>query len=126
MAEHCMVIAGEWESSPENHWDFSIDKKYMTKIVPFRNDITLTELLSNVFKDFFDKPDIIQTDVLSYWPPKRIQNKSLKSTNASKIVIMYMWIRDSVIPPNSLMSIYFHDSLIDSFKNHESSHETIK
>ncbi|KAL0723389.1 hypothetical protein Bca4012_037988 [Brassica carinata] len=41
----------------------------MTRIVPLRNGISLTELLSNVFKEFSHKPDIIRTAVLRYWPP---------------------------------------------------------
>ena len=41
----------------------------MTRIVPLRNGIPLTELLSNVFREFFDNADVIRTAVLSYWPP---------------------------------------------------------
>lgn len=69
MAKHCMVIAGAWETSAKNHWNFSVDKEHMTRIVPLRSGISLTELLSNVFKEFFDNADIIHTAVLSYWPP---------------------------------------------------------
>ncbi|KAG2299804.1 hypothetical protein Bca52824_036276 [Brassica carinata] len=69
MAEHCMVIAGEWKSSADNLWNFSIDKDHMTRIVPLHSGISLTELLSNVFKEFFDKSNTIRTAVLSYWPP---------------------------------------------------------
>ncbi|KAL0713037.1 hypothetical protein Bca4012_020015 [Brassica carinata] len=69
MAEHCMVIAGEWKTSADSHWNFSIDKDHMTRIVPLRIGIPLTELLSNVFKEFFDNSDVIRTAVLSYWPP---------------------------------------------------------
>ncbi|KAJ4902577.1 Uncharacterized protein Rs2_16528 [Raphanus sativus] len=69
MAEHCMVIAGEWKTSADNHWNFVIDKEQMTRVVPLRNGITLTELLSNVFKEFYEKPLTLLTAVLSYWPP---------------------------------------------------------
>ncbi|CAF2055833.1 unnamed protein product, partial [Brassica napus] len=41
----------------------------MTRIVPLRNGIPLTELLSNVFREFFDDADVFHTVVLSYWPP---------------------------------------------------------
>lgn len=64
-----MVIAGKWETSADSHWNFSIDKQHMTRIVPLRNGIPLTELLSNVFREFFDNSDVIRTAVLSYWPP---------------------------------------------------------
>ncbi|CAN7003747.1 unnamed protein product [Brassica oleracea var. botrytis] len=69
MTEHCMVIAGKWETSADSQWNFSIDKQHMTRIVPLRNGIPLTELLSNVFREFFDNADVICTAVLSYWPP---------------------------------------------------------
>ncbi|CAF1854264.1 unnamed protein product [Brassica oleracea] len=69
MAEHCMVIAGKWETSAYRHWNFSIDKQHMTRIVPLRNGIPLTELLSNVFREFFDDADVFRTALLSYWPP---------------------------------------------------------
>lgn len=69
MAEHCIVIAGVWETSAANHWNFSIDKDYMTRIVPLRPGITLTELLSNVFKEFFETSDALRSASLSYWPP---------------------------------------------------------
>ncbi|KAL0700214.1 hypothetical protein Bca4012_056336 [Brassica carinata] len=69
MGEHCMVIAGEWKSSADNLWNFSIDKEHMTRIIPLHSGISLTELLSNVFKEFFDNSDTIRTVVLSYWPP---------------------------------------------------------
>ena len=41
----------------------------MTRIVPLRNGIPLTELLSNVFREFFDDADVFRTALLSYWPP---------------------------------------------------------
>ncbi|KAJ4874330.1 SWIM-type domain-containing protein [Raphanus sativus] len=69
MAEHCMVIAGQWETSAQNQWNFLIDKEQMTRIVPLGNGITLTDLLSNIFKEFFDDPLSLRTAVLSYWPP---------------------------------------------------------
>lgn len=69
MSEHCMVIAGEWKSSADRLWHFEIYKEHMTRIVPIRVGIPLTELLSNVFKEFFENVDIICTAVLSYWPP---------------------------------------------------------
>ncbi|KAL0699145.1 hypothetical protein Bca4012_055267 [Brassica carinata] len=67
--EHCMVIAGEWLCSHENHWNFSVDKEYMTRIVPLRIGMSLTELLHNVFKEFFDDADTLRTGALSYWSP---------------------------------------------------------
>ncbi|CAN6918860.1 unnamed protein product [Brassica oleracea] len=69
MAEHCMVIVDKWETSADIDWNFSIDKQHMTRIVPLRNGIPLTELLSNVFREFFDDADVFCTAVLSYWPP---------------------------------------------------------
>ncbi|KAL0713155.1 hypothetical protein Bca4012_020133 [Brassica carinata] len=41
----------------------------MTRIVPLHSGISLTELLSNIFREFFDNADSIRTAVLSYWPP---------------------------------------------------------
>ncbi|KAG2298664.1 hypothetical protein Bca52824_035136 [Brassica carinata] len=69
MADHCMVIAGEWKTSADNHWDFAIDKEHMTRIVPLRIGTPITELLSNVFREFFGNADTIRTTILSYWPP---------------------------------------------------------
>ncbi|KAJ4881119.1 SWIM-type domain-containing protein [Raphanus sativus] len=69
MAEHCMVIAGEWQINKDSNWNFSIDKDHMTRIVSLRSGITLTELLTTVFKEFFDNNEVLRTASLSYWPP---------------------------------------------------------
>ncbi|CAN7015094.1 unnamed protein product [Brassica oleracea var. botrytis] len=84
MAEHCMVIAGKWETSADSHWKFSIDKQHMTRIVPLRNGIPLTELLSNVFREFFDNADVIRTAVLSYW----LQNSKKLATGLTTPPVM--------------------------------------
>ncbi|WZZ44453.1 hypothetical protein YC2023_040712 [Brassica napus] len=52
MDEHCMVMAGEWICRDEGNWDFVVDKTQMSRMVPFRDGITLRKLEPNVMKEF--------------------------------------------------------------------------
>ena len=68
MSSHCMVIPGEW-SSADGRWNFIIDKDKMSRIVPVRPGMNLSELKTNVTKEFFTETEIGAPPVLSYWPP---------------------------------------------------------
>ncbi|KAH0873461.1 hypothetical protein HID58_070823, partial [Brassica napus] len=52
MGDHCMVTAGEWTSG-DSRWNFAIDKKIMSRIVPVFPGMPLIELQSNVINEFF-------------------------------------------------------------------------
>ncbi|KAF3485309.1 hypothetical protein F2Q69_00055987 [Brassica cretica] len=39
-----MVMAGEWICRDEGNWDFVVDKTQMSRMVPFRDGITLSKL----------------------------------------------------------------------------------
>ncbi|KAH0906463.1 hypothetical protein HID58_038290 [Brassica napus] len=56
MAGHYMVIPGEWTST-NSLWNFAIDKKKMSRIVPVRPNMSLLELQNNVTKDSFTFTD---------------------------------------------------------------------
>ncbi|KAF3548006.1 hypothetical protein DY000_02008370 [Brassica cretica] len=68
MSTYCMVIPGEW-SSADGRWNFIIDKDKMSRIVPVRPGMNLSELKTNVMKEFFIEKEIGAPPVLSYWPP---------------------------------------------------------
>ncbi|CAF1783077.1 unnamed protein product [Brassica napus] len=51
MDEHCMAMAGEWICRDERNWNFVVDKTQMSRMVSFRDGITLSELEQNVMKD---------------------------------------------------------------------------
>ncbi|CAH2070398.1 unnamed protein product [Thlaspi arvense] len=69
MAEHCMVICGEWESGQGRKWEFAIDKSRMSRIVEVRVRMTLQELKTAVVHEFFPEGvDSVEAS-LSYWPP---------------------------------------------------------
>ena len=68
MSSHCMVIPGEW-SSGDGGWNFIIDKNKMSRTVPVRAGMNLSELEANVLKEFFAGTEIAPLTVLSYWPP---------------------------------------------------------
>ena len=69
MADHCMVIAGEWKTSDDGSWNFSIDKHQMSRIVTLSPTMTLLELQNNVLKEFFANTQSRPSTSLSYWPP---------------------------------------------------------
>ncbi|KAL0814386.1 hypothetical protein Bca101_070829 [Brassica carinata] len=69
MADQCMVIAGEWKTSDNGRWTFTIDKHYMSKIVPLSPMMTLLELQSNVLKEFYPNTEAPPSAALSYRPP---------------------------------------------------------
>ena len=69
MADHCMIIAGEWKTSGDGCWNFSIDKHQMSRIVTLSPSMTLVELLNNVFNEFFVNTHARPPASLSYWPP---------------------------------------------------------
>ncbi|CAN7124299.1 unnamed protein product, partial [Brassica rapa subsp. narinosa] len=68
MADHCMVIPGEWTSAGEL-WEFVIDKKKMSRIVPIHPGVSLSELRDNVAKEFYTFTVPALPSTLSYWPP---------------------------------------------------------
>ncbi|CAA7051950.1 unnamed protein product [Microthlaspi erraticum] len=69
MAEHCMVISGEWRSLPDGKWDFVIDKQRMSQVVAFEDGMSIDELKKNVIREFIaDGGSEIDVE-LSYWPP---------------------------------------------------------
>lgn len=68
MSTHCMVIPGAW-SSGDGGWNFAIDKDKLSRIVPVSAGMTLSELESNVTKEFFTSTETASLPVLSYWPP---------------------------------------------------------
>ncbi|KAG5377771.1 hypothetical protein IGI04_025613 [Brassica rapa subsp. trilocularis] len=69
MADHCMIIAGEWKTSGDGSWNFSIDKHQMSRILTFSPSMTLLELQNNVLDEFFPKTQTRPEASLSYWPP---------------------------------------------------------
>ena len=69
MADHCMIIAGEWKISGDGSWNFSIDKHQMSRIVTLSPSMTLLELQNNVLNEFFPNKQTRQEASLSYWPP---------------------------------------------------------
>ena len=68
MSTHCMVIPGAW-SSGDGGWNFAIDKDKLSRIVPVSAGMTLSELESNVTKEFFTSTETASLPILSYWPP---------------------------------------------------------
>ncbi|KAG2289966.1 hypothetical protein Bca52824_049570 [Brassica carinata] len=68
MVDHCMVIPGEWTSAGEL-WEFVIDKKKMSRIVPIHPGVSLSELRDNVAKEFYTFTVPAPPSTLSYWPP---------------------------------------------------------
>ena len=70
MADHCMIIAGEWKTSGDGSWNFSIDKHQMSRIVTLSPSMTLVELQNNVMKEFFPNTQTRPEASLSYWPSK--------------------------------------------------------
>ncbi|KAF3537703.1 hypothetical protein F2Q69_00021243 [Brassica cretica] len=69
MADQCMVIAGDWKTSDDSSWTFTIDKHHMSRIVPLSPTMTLLELQSNVLKEFYPNTELPPSTSLSYWPP---------------------------------------------------------
>ncbi|WZZ08464.1 hypothetical protein YC2023_094385 [Brassica napus] len=68
MTDHCIVIPGDWTSAG-SLWEFVIDKKKMSRIVPVRAGMSLCELQSNVVQEFFTFTVPAPQAVLSYWSP---------------------------------------------------------
>ena len=68
MAEHCMVVPGAW-TSVGSLWEFVIDKKKISRILPVRSGMSLRELQNNVAKEFFTFTDPPPLAKMSYWPP---------------------------------------------------------
>ncbi|KAH0925010.1 hypothetical protein HID58_017266 [Brassica napus] len=69
MADHCMIIAGEWKTSGDGSWNFSIDKHQMSRILTLSPSMTLLELQNNVLDEFFPNTQTRPEASLSYWPP---------------------------------------------------------
>ncbi|KAJ0258975.1 hypothetical protein HA466_0076800 [Hirschfeldia incana] len=68
-ADHVMVIAGEWVTSGDGSWNFSIDKHQMSRIVTLSPNITLADFQNSVLKEFFSSTEPQPSASLSYWPP---------------------------------------------------------
>ncbi|KAH0911117.1 hypothetical protein HID58_034438 [Brassica napus] len=85
MADHCMIIAGEWKISGDGSWNFSIDKHQMSRIVTLSPSMTLLELQNNVLKEFFPNKQTRQEASLSYWPPN---SKELATGISTPLVIL--------------------------------------
>ncbi|KAL0683939.1 hypothetical protein Bca4012_050787 [Brassica carinata] len=69
MADQCMVIAGDWKTSDDSSWTFTIDKHHMFRIVPLSPTMTLLELQSNELKEFYPNTELPPSTSLRYWPP---------------------------------------------------------
>ena len=69
MADHVMVIAGEWKMSDDGSWTFSIDKHHMSRIVSLAPTTTLLDMEKNVLKEYFPNIEALPSASLSYWPP---------------------------------------------------------
>ena len=69
MADHCMVIAGEWKMTDDGSWTFSIGKQKMFRIVTLHPTMALLELQNSVLKKFFANIEALPSASLSYWPP---------------------------------------------------------
>ncbi|KAF3588124.1 hypothetical protein F2Q69_00031662 [Brassica cretica] len=69
MADHVMVIAGEWKMSDYGSWTFSIDKHHMSRIVSLAPTTTFLDLERNVLKEYFPNTESLPSASLSYWPP---------------------------------------------------------
>ncbi|KAH0874178.1 LOW QUALITY PROTEIN: hypothetical protein HID58_071540, partial [Brassica napus] len=67
MDEYCMVMAGDWVCGEDEKWNF-----FMSRMVPFREGITLSELEANVMKEF-SYGGKLESVGLSYWPPSSIE-----------------------------------------------------
>lgn len=67
-----MVIAGEWVCGVDGKWDFVIDKQQMSRMVPFHDGITLSQLEHNVMKEFSIGGNVGSV-ALSYWPPTTLE-----------------------------------------------------
>ncbi|CAA7057501.1 unnamed protein product [Microthlaspi erraticum] len=63
--EQCLVICGDWRCLSDGRWEFSIDKRRMSRVVAIREDMSIEELRKSVL-DEFATPG---TALLSYWPP---------------------------------------------------------
>ena len=72
MDEYCMVMAGDWVCGEDGKWNFFVDKQQMSRMVPFREGITLSELDANVMKEF-SYGGKLGSVALSYWPPSSIE-----------------------------------------------------
>ncbi|KAG5398615.1 hypothetical protein IGI04_020429 [Brassica rapa subsp. trilocularis] len=62
MDEYCMVMAGDWICGEDGKWNFFVDKQQMSRMVPFREGITLSELEANVMKEHQDPPVLLTND----------------------------------------------------------------
>ena len=67
-----MVMAGDWVCGEDGKWNFFVDKQQMSRMVPFREGITLSELEANVMKEF-SYGGKLGSVALSYWPPSSIE-----------------------------------------------------
>ena len=70
MDEYCMVMAGD--CGEDGKWNFFVDKQQMSRMVPFRESITLSELEANIMKEFSYGGNLGSV-ALSYWPPSTIE-----------------------------------------------------
>ncbi|CAG7874432.1 unnamed protein product, partial [Brassica rapa] len=104
MTDHCMVIPGEWNSSG-SLWEFVIDKKKMSRIVPVRAGMSLSDLQTNIVQEFFTFTEPAPQAVLSYWPPNM---KELATGLTTPPVIL---------TNNGAVSFFFHHLAVHKTMN---------
>ncbi|KAG2304459.1 hypothetical protein Bca52824_033110 [Brassica carinata] len=95
MVDLCMVIPGEW-TSVDSLWNFVIDKKKMSRIVPVRAGMSFAELQNNVTNEFYTFTEPAPPSVLSYWP---LNTKELATGLTTPPVIL---------TNNGVVSYFFH------------------
>ncbi|CAH2079374.1 unnamed protein product [Thlaspi arvense] len=84
MEGHCLVICGEWLCSGDRKWEFVIDKNYMSRVVVFREGMSIEELKENVVTEFFGNKGFGTSLGLSYWSP----NSSELATGITTPLVM--------------------------------------
>lgn len=72
MDGHCLVMCGEWRCSADESWEFIIDKQRLSRIIPLKEGIRLSELGNLVMSEFGINGDELD---FRYW-----QTNSLATT----------------------------------------------
>lgn len=92
-----MVIAGEWKTSDDGSWNFSIDKHQRSRIMTLSPTMTLLELQNNVLKEFFANTQSCPSASLSYWPPNTKDLATGISTPPVMLHKMDLYVTSTVI-----------------------------
>lgn len=103
MEEQCLVICGDWVCGHGGSWDFVVDRRQMGRLVPVSKHVTVTELQSNVLKEFGKDPKSWDP-VLSYWPPSSLELATgirtppvqLTSDGAIKYFVQHLRVKGSM------------------------------